>query len=491
MMLDTEQTFFFEQPSEGSWWRPVMVIVKREIRDTLRDWRIIFPIVLLVFIFPFLAEMAATFGLNFVNRYGAGLIIERLYPFLMLVVGFFPTTFSLVIALETFVGEKERRSLEPLLALPLTNFQLYIGKLLATTLPPLLASYVGMLFYLLLLGLSVGWWPSAQLMLVGVVLATAKALVMVTAAVIVSSQSTSVRAANLVASFIIVPMTMLLQVEAGLLLFANYGALWLVALALVVVDALLVRLGMQVFNRESLLGREIDFLDIKGIGRTFWEALWPRQGLVGLYRREIPQLLRAMRPELLLTVLVVFGGSLWIGYWGASRFPIPAQYLNFNISLDMESFERSAVSSGLLSEFSAWAIWFNNIRSLVFGAFLGLFTFGILAQMLLMAPLVIIAYFVLQVGRVGLSPWMFLAVFVLPHGLFELPAAVMATAQAMRIGDIILRPPEKGGGVMGMVREIGHFLKLLLAVVIPLLLIAALIEAWVTPRLVIWYLGSL
>ena len=82
-------------------------------------------------------------SIAFVERYGGELIIERLYPFLMLVVGFFPSTFSLVIGLETFVGEKERRSLEPLLTTPLTDFQLYLGKLLASTAPPVLASYLG------------------------------------------------------------------------------------------------------------------------------------------------------------------------------------------------------------------------------------------------------------------------------------------------------------------------------------------------------------
>ena len=45
---------------------------------------------------------------------------------------------SLVIALETFVGEKERRSLEPLFSTPLTNTELYVGKTLAAMIPPFL-----------------------------------------------------------------------------------------------------------------------------------------------------------------------------------------------------------------------------------------------------------------------------------------------------------------------------------------------------------------
>ena len=45
-------------------------------------------------------------------------------------------------------------------------------------------------------------------------LITVEALVMVSGAVVVSSQTTSVRAANLLASFIIIPMALLMQAEA-------------------------------------------------------------------------------------------------------------------------------------------------------------------------------------------------------------------------------------------------------------------------------------
>ena len=229
-------------------WGPAWVVFSREVRDTLRDWRIVVPIVTLVIGFPFLANFAANRGLAFVNQYGASLIIERLLPFLMLVVGFFPSSFSLVIALETFAGEKERRSLESLLATPLTDLQLYVGKLLAATIPPVLASYLGMATYLLLMGLTLDWWPPLSLLLVSMTLSTVQSLVMVSGAVIVSSQSTSVRAANLLASFIIIDG--LCCRRGRLLLFADYTALWLIALCLVVVNVLLIGWA-PVFNREK------------------------------------------------------------------------------------------------------------------------------------------------------------------------------------------------------------------------------------------------
>jgi len=470
---------------------PALVLTRREVKDALRDWRILIPILLLTTVFPFLANFAAQRGLGFVNQYGAELLIERLFPFLMLVVGFFPSSFSLVIALEAFVGEKERRSLEPLLATPLTDLQLYVGKLLSSTFIPIAASYFAIGFYTVLLGTTVGWWPNLSLLAVAITLSTTQAFVMVNAAVVVSSQATSTRAANLVASFIIIPVAFLLQAEASLLLFGNYTALWLLALFLLVMNVILLRMGIRVFNREHLLGQDLDRIDFVGGLRTFWRAFWPEGGLKGLYLREVPRLVGALRVELVVTLLVVFAGGTLVGLWGAAHFPLPAGALDVPDLLEMDDFRVAVEGSGLLSTFSASAIAWNNVRSLLLAAFLATFTLGMLALLLLMAPMAIIAYATTQIQKVGIDPTAFLATFVLPHGIIELPAAILATAQAFRIGMMILRAPEGGGGVMGMVREMGHFAKLFLAVIVPLLLVAAWIEAEITPRLVIELLNSL
>jgi len=115
--------------------RPALVITRREVRDQLRDWRIILPVLFLTVFFPFLMNFTAQQMLDFVSQYGASVIGERLVPFLLMIVGFFPISVSLVIALETFVGEKERGSIEPLLNTPLEDWQLYLGKLLSSVVP--------------------------------------------------------------------------------------------------------------------------------------------------------------------------------------------------------------------------------------------------------------------------------------------------------------------------------------------------------------------
>ena len=117
--------------------RMTLVITKREVRDLFRDWRIIFPIVILTVLFPGLMNFTAGQAVAFVQKYGANLIADRFTPFLLMIVGFFPITSSMAIALESFAGESERKSIEPLLSTPFSDWQLYLGKLLASLVPPM------------------------------------------------------------------------------------------------------------------------------------------------------------------------------------------------------------------------------------------------------------------------------------------------------------------------------------------------------------------
>ena len=58
--------------------KPSLYITLRESRDQLRDWRVIFPIMGLTVLFPFLMNFTARTALNFVAKYGATIIADRL-----------------------------------------------------------------------------------------------------------------------------------------------------------------------------------------------------------------------------------------------------------------------------------------------------------------------------------------------------------------------------------------------------------------------------
>ena len=190
-----------------------------------------------------------------------------------MVVGYFPITVSLVIALESFVGEKERGTIEPLLSSPLKDWQLFMGKLLAGTIAPLFTAYLGITVYMIGLYFQHIPFPDGNRMAETLTLTAVQAFLMVTGAILISTQATSVRASNLMASFIVIPMALLIQGESVMLFWGNDMALWLAVAGVSVLAVLLARVGIAHFQREALLGHEIDVLNVRWIGRTFWHGI--------------------------------------------------------------------------------------------------------------------------------------------------------------------------------------------------------------------------
>ena len=461
-----------------------LIITRREVRDQLRDWRIIAPVVILTLFFPLLMNFTAGQAVSFVERYGAPVIGQRLVPFLLMIVGFFPISVSLVIALESFVGEKERHSLEPLLSSPLTDTQLYIGKTLAAMLPPLLAAYLGIGVYLIGLAVTIHWYPDPILLTQIVALTSIQALVMVAGAVVISSQTTSVRAANLLASFVIIPMAMLVQGESLIMFWAQYDVLWWVILGLLLVTLVLVRMGVRLFNREELLGRDIDEINLKAAWRTFAGAFAGERrgrGLLAWYRNEVaPTVRRLAWPLGMMVVALSLATLLGYRYAAIYRLPLPATDLrgvasNFNTNLGQLGF----VSAGG----AAW-VFFTNLRALVIATGLGIFSFGVLGVVLLMVPLALTGFFAGQVALIGLNPAQFFLAFILPHGIFEITAAVLEGAAILRLGASVISPPSGKTLSEGWLMALADWAKISLALVGPLLLVAALVEVFVTPLVI-------
>ncbi len=466
-----------------------LTITRRELRDSLRDWRIITPILILTLIFPWIMNVSTRLAISFVEEYNATIIPLRLVPFAVMIVGFFPISFSLIIALETFVGEKERNSLEPLLDTPISDESLYFGKLFASMLLPLLASYLGTTTYLIGLYLSIQYIPEVIVLAQIMSTTTMQALVMVSAAVVVSSHTTSVRAANLLASFIIIPMAFLLQGETVLLFWGQYDAMWFILAGLFVANVLLIRTGIRTFNREEILAREIDEINLGSLFRKFRHYfVGARFSVVGVYRDQVPRLLRENRLPIAATLVAVIGGMV-LGWGIAWQYPLPANSIPLRI--DAEVFQRQLATPGynFIPAIDTWAIFSNNIRALLLASLLGLFSFGSLALILLLVPMGVIGFFAGEMIPLGSDPITFLVAFILPHGIVELPAAILATAFGLRLGASIIAPPAGVTAGENLLRALAELLKIFIFVVLPMLLVAAWIEANITPQIVLWFYG--
>ena len=468
--------------------RMALVVTRREVRDQFRDWRIIFPVVVLTLVFPYLMNFTARQAVNFVQKYDAPIVAERLIPFLLMVVGFFPISVSLVIALESFVGEKERHSIEPLLCSPLTDGQLYLGKLLAAMVPPLLASYLGILVYLVGIYTQIGWKPEPVLLAQILLLTTVQAILMVSGAVVVSSQTTSVRAANLLASFIIIPMSFLIQGESIVMFWARYSVLWWAIIGQVLITGLLIRTGVAYFNREDMLGRELDTLNLGWAWRTIRTGFFGQaRTIFEWYRWEVPAALRSMRIPILASALTLIIGFL-AGTSLANQFRLPPKMVAF------DKISRGFVEGLQIARFYSTSgiviIWLQNVRAMLIATLLGIFSFGILGSLILMLPLAIIGYVAANVYLAGYSVFTFLVALVLPHGLFEIPAIILAGAAILNLGATLTAPAD--GKTIGesWLLALAKWARVIIGVVVPLFLLAALVEVFITPQVAVWILGK-
>lgn len=468
-----------------------LILTRREIRDSLRDWRITAPILILTLVFPWIMNLTTRVAIDFTEQYQATIIPIHLIPFAMMIVGFFPISFSLIIALEAFVGEKERNSLEPLLTTPLSDESLYVGKLLASMLPPLAASFLGITAYLITVYYSMHYVPEPVVLIQILLLTTMESLVMVAGAVVVSSHTTSVRAANLLASFIIVPMAFLIQAESVFLFWGQYEVLWYIIAALAVADAILIRTGIRTFNREELLSREIDELNLGATLRLFLRYLAVKPfSLMRIYRHDVPRLLRDNRVSIAMTLIVLIGGAL-VGWLIAVQYPLP-EAMSSMFKVNAETFKNRLQTPGFdfLPSFNARSIFIHNLRTLALAGLLGMFSFGVLALVLLITPMGIIGFIAQQAMHLGYNPLTFLIAYIAPHGIFEIPAAVIATAFALKLGASVIAPPADVTAGENFLHALADLVKIFVFVVIPLLLMAAWAEANVTPQVVISLYGQ-
>ncbi|MBN1437828.1 MAG: stage II sporulation protein M [Anaerolineales bacterium] len=454
-------------------------LVKREVRDQLRDWRVVIPMAILTLFFPVLMNFAARAVINYVNQYGGQVVAEAVFPFLLMIVGFFPTSVGLVIALESFVGEKERFSLEPLLATPLTDLELFLGKVSASVLTPLAAAGLGITAYLAGMYFLAGWFPPLELLFQIVILTAAHAVCMVSAAVVISAQTNSVRAANLLASFVIVPFALLMQGESMVMFYRMYGALWWVIAGVVLLAVIFIRIGLRQFRREELLSREVEELRFDRMGAYFWRAFsGGARHPLAWHRLAVLPALRRTLPAFPWTAAALALGAV-LGIVLSERFPIPAEAVN--LQARRGEFLEALESIGFFTAGGTWMIFTHNLQAIFLASMLGMISLGIMGLVVLMLPIGIIAYATAAMAGAGASPWMFFLGFVLPHGIVEIPAMWIAGAAILRLGNCLLAKPE--GRSLGQIwlQALADWLCVLLGAVLPLQLLAAVLETWVTP----------
>ncbi len=179
----------------------------------------------------------------------------------MLMFMLMPLMIPTAIAAYSIVGEKTTRSLEPLLATPITTTELLTGKALASVGPAIVVSWASFFIFVLLLPLAgatkgliayvIGPIWLLAVLVIGPLLAIAAVMV----AVIVSSRVNDPRVAEQVSSVLIVPIMGVLFAQLAGVIILNTTFMLISILVMLVVDVALVIAGVRLFQRETILTR--------------------------------------------------------------------------------------------------------------------------------------------------------------------------------------------------------------------------------------------
>lgn len=171
-----------------------------------------------------------------------------------------PITGAMALAAHSIVGEKQARTLEPLLATPITTSELLIAKVLGALWPSLAVSLICTALYfagmrwLALPGVAAAMANARTAVLV-LVIAPAAALVGLQAALIVSSRVNDARTAQQVGVLLIVPITVLLVAQFTGAFWVSNALLLLIGLGLFGVWLVLLGFSVLLFRRETILTR--------------------------------------------------------------------------------------------------------------------------------------------------------------------------------------------------------------------------------------------
>lgn len=172
-----------------------------------------------------------------------------------------PLAIPVTIAAYSIVGEKTTRSLEPLLATPITTGELLMGKSLAAALPAIVATWAGFAIFAIVAQFLVPnpeasaaildpMWLLAVI-LVGPLMAVMAVLV----SVMVSSRVHDPRVAEQLSMVVILPVLALFFGQVSGLFLINRQLILILAAILFLIDIGLVYLDVRLFQRETILTR--------------------------------------------------------------------------------------------------------------------------------------------------------------------------------------------------------------------------------------------
>ena len=185
----------------------------------------------------------------------AAIVVVRHFILIFLVL---PVIGALGSSTSSIVGEKQSRSMEPVLATPVTTLELLAGKSLATVSLAVSGTWFGFLLYIVL----VLWVSGPAILYTALDLTSLMMIFLLTpliallglgAGVVISSRGNDSRSAQQIGGLLVLPIIMLIVGQMAGLFVLGPGATLVAGVVLLLLDLVVMRLGVRVFDREKII----------------------------------------------------------------------------------------------------------------------------------------------------------------------------------------------------------------------------------------------
>lgn len=185
-----------------------------------------------------------------------GLVLNKIMPTFFLII---PVMASSVMAASSFVGEKEKHTLETLLYSPLSIKQLFQSKILAGFSVGMMVSYISFAAMMLVLEIEMLFltgnvlMPDLSWLIILLLIAPAVSIVAIAVTVRGSAKAQTMEEAQQRAVFLIFPILALVIGQFSGVILVNSGLLLGLGIILAVIDVLLMKGAARKFTYEKLL----------------------------------------------------------------------------------------------------------------------------------------------------------------------------------------------------------------------------------------------
>jgi ABC-type Na+ efflux pump permease subunit len=270
-------------------WKIILTIAKKDIQEARQNKSVWMPMLIVPLVFILLIPVGLMIGImvagpkamDFLNDPDMATFLSKMpetmsqvlqgldpiQSMLVMMLGYFfapfflimPLMYSTVIASESFAGERERKTVEALLYTPISDTELFLGKVLAGFLPAVAITWACFLAYIVILN-GVGfpimgriWFPLTNWYPLIFWVSPAISLLGIAVTVLISARvQTFMGAYQTSASLVVLVLGLLVGQISGVLYLSTLVGLLLGAVILLAAVVLLVY-AIRTFNREKLL----------------------------------------------------------------------------------------------------------------------------------------------------------------------------------------------------------------------------------------------